>query len=156
VVNAYCVNIIRFYSVPKKKDADPSTKKAKATDPPPKKSNDNEPPTKKAKTTDHPSKKAKAASLSAKAKAAGVEVITKQILKYVQNGARGKVINIPVSGSLKKQAFQQKETERPLRNRKDNQKMMMTNTIHWRKWKSIFVAKLLTSFSQRTAGHWFW
>jgi hypothetical protein len=120
VVNAYCVNIIRFYSVAKKNNADLPTKKAKATDPPTKKAKATDPPTKKAKATDHPSKKAKAAGLSSKAKAAGVEVITKQILKYVHNVARRKVINIPVSEILKKQAFQQKKTERPLRNRKDN------------------------------------
>jgi hypothetical protein len=65
-----------FYSVVKRKDADRPTKKAKATDP----------PTKKAKATDHPPKKAKAAGLSSQAKAVGVEVITKKILKYVAFG----------------------------------------------------------------------
>jgi hypothetical protein len=94
VVNAYCVNILRFYSVAKKRDADPPTKKAKATDP--------------------PTKKAKAAGLSSKAKAAkaaGVEVISKQIIKYVHIVPFGKVINITVSEILKKQAFLPKKTE---------------------------------------------
>jgi hypothetical protein len=72
--------------------------------------------TKKAKATDPPTKKAKAAGLSskakaAKAKAAGVEVISKQIIKYVHIVAFGKVINIPVSEILKKHAFLPKKTE---------------------------------------------
>jgi hypothetical protein len=48
-----------------------------------------------------------------------------------------------------------KKTEQTLVKQKDNQKMMMI-TIHWRKYKSLFVAKLLTLFSQRIAGQWCW
>jgi hypothetical protein len=104
VVNAYCVNIIRFYRVSKKKTADLPSKKAKAA----------ELPTKKAKAADHPSKKAKAAGLPSRKPTASAGAITKQILKYVHNVACGKVINIPVSEILKTQAFQQKKTERPV------------------------------------------
>jgi hypothetical protein len=145
VVNAYCVNIILFYSVAKKKNADLPTKKAKAAGP----------SSKKAKAAGLSTKKAKAAGLPSRKPTASAEVITQQILKYVQNVACVNVINMPLSEILKKQAFQPKKTELLLRNRKDNPKKMRI-TIHWRKYKSFYVEKLLTLFSQRTAGHWFW
>jgi hypothetical protein len=137
VVNAVVVNIIRFYSVSKKK------------------------------TTDLPSKKPKASA----------GAITKQFISYVHNITCGKVINIPVS-EIKKTGLPTKKTRatigltkgqpkndeeyNPTKKTRANigktkgqQKMMMI-TIHWRKYKSLFVAKLLTLFSQRTAGHWCW
>jgi hypothetical protein len=156
VMNAAVWSMLTFsFTVLQKKNTEVPTKKAKATEPPTKNAKATELPNKKAKATDHPSKKAKAAGLPSRKPTASVEVITKQILKYVHNVACGKVINIPVSEIIKKQAFQPKKTERPLRNRKANQKMM-TSTIHWRKYKSLCVAKLLTLFSQRTGCHWFW
>jgi hypothetical protein len=87
-----------------KKNADLPTKKAKAADL----------STKKAKAAGLPSKKAKAAGLPSRKTQASADAITKQILKYVHNITCGKVINIPVSEILKKQAFQQEKKERPL------------------------------------------
>jgi hypothetical protein len=120
VVNAYCVNTIRFYSVAKKNNAELPTKKAKATEVPTKKARAAGLSSKKAKAAGLSSKKAKAAGLPSRKPTASAEVITQKILKYVHNVACVNVINIPVSENLKKQAFQPKKTERLLRNRKDN------------------------------------